>query len=181
MKSTSLCCQERGDAAAARRLVRQCCAAAAVRVSRALARIAKVLACIALAPGLVLAASTLVPTKAAAESLACRPPLRAMQQFELLFGRNIGSRIGVSEAAWSRFLAREVTPRFSAGLTVVDAAGQWRDGRGRIGREPGKLVMIVAPDTATTDRRAAAIAAAYERQFGQQSVVVIARPVCAGF
>ncbi len=30
-------------------------------------------------------------------------------------------------------LAAEVTPRFPDGLTVVEAGGQWRDGKGAIG------------------------------------------------
>jgi hypothetical protein len=113
-----------------------------------------------------------------------------MRQVELLFGRDIGGRIGVSEAAWSHFLGREVTPRFPDGLTVLDSVGQWRDLRGahgrrgqlgRLMREPGKVVMIVAPDTAKTYDDAAAIVAAYKRHFRQQSVGMITRAVCAGF
>lgn len=34
----------------------------------------------------------------------------------------------VSDEDWRAFLAAEVTPRFPDGLTVIDAAGQWRDG-----------------------------------------------------
>src|ERR1700720_3080757 len=33
---------------------------------------------------------------------------------------------GVSEAAWRSFLDAEVTPRFPAGLSVVDVYGQWQ-------------------------------------------------------
>jgi hypothetical protein len=128
------------------------------------------------------AAGALTPSVALAQSrIACHAPLRAMQQVELLFGRNIGDRIGVSETAWSRFLASEVTPRFPDGLTVLDSAGQWRDGRGRLVREPGKLVVIVAPDTAKTYDAAAAVAASYKRRFRQQSVGIVTRAVCAGF
>jgi hypothetical protein len=141
-----------------------------------------------------LLAAGVPPSQAAdAQRLACHAPLRAMQQVELLFGRDIGGRIRVSEAAWSHFLAREVTPRFPDGLTVLDSLGQWRDlrgGRGRHGRrgqhgrlvrEPGKVVVIVAPDTAKTYDDAAAIVAAYKRLFRQQSVGMITRAVCAGF
>jgi hypothetical protein len=113
-----------------------------------------------------------------------------MLDVELLFGRDIGGRVGVSEAAWSRFLAHEVTPRFPDGLTVLDSIGQWRDlggGHARRGqqgllvREPGKVVVIVAPDTAKTYDDAAAVVAAYKRRFRQQSVGMIAREVCARF
>jgi hypothetical protein len=47
-------------------------------------------------------------------------------QAELLFGRNIEGRANVSDAQWTDFLGREVTPRFPDGLTVFEAAGQWR-------------------------------------------------------
>jgi len=122
------------------------------------------------------------PARAGAQGIACNAPQQSMQQVELMFGRNIGGHLGVSEAAWSRFLAREVTPRFPDGLSVLDAAGQWRDkARGRVVREPSKLVMIVTADDAPARDKIAAIIAAYKEQFHQQSVGVISRPVCAAF
>ena len=119
---------------------------------------------------------------AAAQRAACSAPQQSMQQVELMFGRNIGKRLGVSEAAWSRFLAREVTPRFPDGLSVLDAAGQWQDKtRGRVVREPSKLVMVVTADDAPARDKIAAIVAAYKEQFHQRSVGVVSRPVCAAF
>jgi hypothetical protein len=121
-------------------------------------------------------------TPARAQGAACSAPQQSMQQIELMFGRNIGNRLGVSEAAWSRFLAREVTPRFPDGLSVLDAAGQWQDKtRGRVVREPSKLVMILTADDAPARDKIAAIVTAYKDQFRQQSVGVISRPVCAAF
>jgi len=118
---------------------------------------------------------------AAAEG-ACNAPQQAMQQIELMFGRNIGGRLGVSETAWSRFLAHEVTPRFPDGLTVVNASSQWRDKeRGALVREPSKLLTIVTAQDPATPNKIAAIVAAYKRAFRQQSVAVITRSVCAAF
>jgi hypothetical protein len=115
-------------------------------------------------------------------AVACNAPQRPMQQIELMFGRSIAGHLRVGEAAWSRFLAREVTPRFPDGLTVVDAAGQWRDpAGGRLVREPGKMVIIVTADDAPVGERIGAIVAAYKRRFRQRSVGVISRPVCASF
>jgi len=37
-----------------------------------------------------------------------------------------GKGMGVSEAEWRLFLDREVTPRFSSGLSVLDVYGQWQ-------------------------------------------------------
>jgi hypothetical protein len=122
------------------------------------------------------------PAPARAQGIACSAPQQSMQQVELMFGRNIGNRLGVSGAAWSRFLAREVTRRFPDGLSVLDAAGQWQDKtRGRVVRERSKLVMIVTADDAPARDNIAAIVAAYKEQFHQQSVGVISRPVCAAF
>jgi len=105
-----------------------------------------------------------------------------MQVAELLFGRKIGDRIGVSEAAWARFLAREVTPRFPDGLTVINASGQWRDReRNKVVREPSKVVQIVLPGAADDEEKLAAVIEAYKREFHQQGVGLIVRPACVRF
>ena len=107
---------------------------------------------------------------------------QARQIAELLFGRHIGSRLGVSESAFAQFVAREITPRFPDGLTISDATGQWRDrGSGGITREPSKRVEIVLPGTAEDETKLDAVVAAYKRRFHQQSVVVILRPACISF
>ncbi len=112
----------------------------------------------------------------------CQAGLQSKLLADLTFGRDIGRHVGVSEAAWQRFLAREVTPRFPDGLTVMNASGQWRDhGTGRIVREPSKVVMIVLSGRADDQARLDAIVAAYKRQFHQQSVGVIVQPACTAF
>jgi uncharacterized protein DUF3574 len=101
---------------------------------------------------------------------------------ELLFGRDIGNRLGVSDADWRRFVAREITPRFPDGLTVTDALGQWRDpDSGRIVREPSKRVEIVLPGHADDAARLDAIVTAYKRQFRQRSVGLILQSACVSF
>ena len=101
---------------------------------------------------------------------------------DLLFGRNIGHRLGVSEAAWRRFLAAQVAPRFPDGLTVFDTTGQWRDtDTGRVVREPSKVVTVVLRDRERDKARIDAIAEAYKRRFRQQAVGVVVRPACVSF
>jgi hypothetical protein len=96
---------------------------------------------------------------------------------ELLFGRS-----NVSDAAWDRFLAAEVTPRFPDGLTVYDARGQWRNPQtNKISRERSKVVMIAMPPAADNDARLQAIIDAYKARFSQQSVGLILRPSCVSF
>lgn len=118
----------------------------------------------------------------AAQGLSCAAPQKPMIEVELLFGRNIGGRLGVSEARWRAFLAREVTPRFPDGLTVFDALGQWRDARTRaLVREPSKIVRIVLPVDAPAREKIDAIASAYKQQFRQDAVGVVMRPACVSF
>jgi hypothetical protein len=117
-----------------------------------------------------------------AEVLACHGAQQSREVAELLFGRNIGNRLGVSEAAWARFVAREMTPRFPDGLTVIDATGQWRDrDSGKVVREPSKRVEIVLPGSADDAAKLDAIVAAYKSRFHQQAVGMVVRPACVSF
>jgi len=133
--------------------------------------------------GLLLVVTVLALAPGAeAQTLACRGVQKPREVAELLFGRNIGRRVGVSEAAWARFLAREVTPRFPDGLTVVDAMGQWRDrDTGKVVREPSKRVEIVLPGSEDDAAKLDAVVAAYKRRFRQQAVGVVVRPACVAF
>jgi hypothetical protein len=105
-----------------------------------------------------------------------------MLSAELAFGRTIGNRIGVSDADFARFTAEEITPRFPDGLTVLDGHGQWRDpARGRLVREPSKLVWIVLADDPAKRAALTEVAEAYKRKFRQQSVLIAVRPSCVSF
>jgi len=127
----------------------------------------------------VLAVAT---TGADAQLVDCRGGQRPSQVAEMMFGRSIGNRSRVSEAAWDRFVDAEITPRFPAGLTMFDAAGQWRDkASNRIIREPSKIVQIVLPGEDDDVARLNEIAAAYKARFKQQSVGMIVRPACVSF
>jgi len=104
-----------------------------------------------------------------------------MMEIDLLFGRNIGGKLGVTDKRWTAFLAREVTPRFPDGLTVFDAYGQWRDTRRkRVVREQSKVVRIITSD-ADAQAKIDAVVEAYKRRFRQQSVGVVTRPACVSF
>jgi hypothetical protein len=124
----------------------------------------------------------LAPAASASAQIACRADQKASAVVEMMFGRKIGERIGVTNAAWARFVDREITPRFPDGLSVVDAAGQWQDPvRKRVVREPSKIVTIVLRDSDKGQSEIEAIAQAYKKQFRQQSVGVIVRPACVSF
>jgi hypothetical protein len=119
---------------------------------------------------------------ASAQLVDCRGGQKPTQVAEMMFGRKIGDRIGVSEAEWGRFVDREITPRFPAGLTVFSAAGQWQDkSSNKIVHEPSKIVQIVLPGDVDEITRLNEIAEAYKTRFKQQSVGVIVRPACVSF
>ena len=120
----------------------------------------------------------LMPNVALAQpALQCSGAQKAWVVADLLFGRQ-----RVSETAWSRFLATEITPRFPDGFTVFDARGQWRaPGAARIAKERSKIVMIAMPPGADNDARLQAVIDAYKTRFSQQSVGLIVRPACVSF
>jgi hypothetical protein len=119
---------------------------------------------------------------ARAELIECRGAQKAQQVAELIFGRSSGGQVVVGESEWSLFVDNEITPRFPDGLTVFDAAGQWRDrASNRITREPSKIVLIVLPGNADDVARLNDLVEAYKRRFGQKSVGVILRPACVSF
>ncbi len=133
---------------------------------------------------LFVAAMTFAASSAYAETQAssCHGTQQPRQVAELLFGRGTGNGRGVSETAWERFVAEQLTPQFPEGLTVTEAIGQWRDPtNGRIGRERSQRVEIVLPGKPDDETRLDAIVKAYERDFHQRSVVVIVRPAYVSF
>ena len=99
----------------------------------------------------------------AAAAERCRPPLEPWTQVELYFGRDLGAEAVVSEEAFRDFLAETVTPLFPDGLSVVDVAGQFRDSKGTIVREPTKLLILLVPDAAGVAPDVETIVAAYKR------------------
>ena len=107
---------------------------------------------------------------------------------ELFFGRSIAPAAGsadgamVTDGQWRAFARDVLTPAFPAGMTTLDAAGQWRDpATMAIGREPAKLVIVAAPDTDHTRQTLDAVMAQYRAQFHQQSVGLILRRDCTNF
>jgi len=121
-------------------------------------------------------------SSAGAQLLDCSSGQRSTQVAQLFFGRNIGNRFGVSESAWSRFVDREIVPRFPDGLTIFEATGRWQDrAANRVAREPSKIVEIALPGTPEDMVRLNEIVEAYKSRFKQNSVGLIVRPACVSF
>jgi hypothetical protein len=64
-----------------------------------------------------------------------------------------------------------VTPRFPAGLTIWDAAGQWRGASGKVGREKSKVLTLLHAGDSGSDRRVVEAVGEYERRFAQEAVL----------
>ena len=134
------------------------------------------IACLGLLAGAAMLSgcASLAPT-------ACPTGQTQAHRAELFFGRNIGDRLGVSDADFQAFVDTELTPRFPDGLTVLDAAGQWRGASGVIGREPSKLVILVLPGRTGGEDRLDAVRRAYKTRFSQEAVLMTVQPACVGF
>lgn len=136
---------------------------------------------ISMLPRLALLASLpLLAACTTTQPVVCTGSASAKPVAELYFGRNIGPRLGVSEAQFRAFLDTEVTPRFPDGFTVLDGRGQWRDG-GAIVREPSKVLVVALSDEARDRAQLSAIADAYKARFQQQSVLAMVRSACVSF
>src|SRR5438093_13284508 len=91
----------------------------------------------------VLALSVLASVAACAGHVAADPvPIArcesgdtALVRDVLYFGRNRPDGGSVSDVEWQAFLDEVVTPRFPAGLTVVEAMGPWKGQSGQVERQ----------------------------------------------
>ena len=97
------------------------------------------------------------------------------------FGRNRPDGGTVSDAEWQRFLNEVVTPRFPAGLTVVEAVGQWRGESGTVEQERSEVVTLLHAGDEPARRAVAEVAAEYKRRFRQEAVLRERMATCARF
>lgn len=111
----------------------------------------------------------------------CSAGAQALIEDELFFGLSTPDGGTVREAQWQAFLRDEVTPRFPQGLSVVDAAGQWRGSDGRIVQERARVLTLAHPDDAGSEARIRAIIEAYKTGFAQESVLRLKQPACVTF
>ncbi len=128
---------------------------------------------------------------AQAESAACgadEPEIGAdaFDRTELFFGTAKPDGSAVTEAEWTEFLAKEITPRFPDGLTVMTGMGQWQEEDDDIIQERSQLVILLYPSDFAVESGALIeeIRAAYETAFQQESVLRAdddAAPVCVSF
>ena len=105
----------------------------------------------------------------------------ALVRETLYFGRNRPRGGTVSDAEWQSFLAEVVTPRFPAGLTVVEATGQWKGATGGVERERSEVVTLFHRGDDVSRGAVREIAAEYKRRFQQEAVLRERAPTCTRF
>lgn len=111
---------------------------------------------------------------------ACPVGQEPMRTAQLFFGQNIGDKPGVSDAAFRKFVDEELTPRFPAGLTVLDGGGQWKGSEDKMIREASKIVVLVLPSGGDS-RKLNEARKAYTQRFHQDSVLLITQSACVDF
>jgi hypothetical protein len=103
---------------------------------------------------------------------------------ELYFGTTMPDGSSITAEDWQQFLDEEITPRFPAGLTILEGYGQFLNAQGVIAAE-ASIVLIIFHPAEWVDESSAAleeIREVYEEQFDQESVLrADSEPVCISF
>jgi hypothetical protein len=121
------------------------------------------------------------PSPGPAPVAACARGDTALVRDVVYFGRNRPGGGSVSDAEWQGFLNEVVTPRFPAGLTVVEATGQWKGKSGLVEQERSEIVTLLHAGDDKARASVAEIAAEYKRRFQQEAVLRERTPTCARF
>ncbi len=103
---------------------------------------------------------------------------------ELYFGTNMPDGSAITAEDWQAFLDEEITPRFPAGLTILEGYGQFLNAEGVIKAEGSIVLIIFHPAEGVVESSAALeeIRDVYEEQFDQESVLrADSEPVCISF
>lgn len=130
----------------------------------------------------LMAAMILAPFVANAAPSCEGMPGEAQVTVQLFYGRAMKDGTQIDAAQWADYLGREVTPRFPAGLTVLEASGQWQQrATGKVIREKSTVVEIVTSPSAETWTKVAAVREAYKKRFAQESVGVVSHWSCAAW
>ena len=124
----------------------------------------------------------LTPIQSQTPTPQARPPqTQGWVETHLYFGIGPINK-PANEAIWRNFLDHEVTPRFPAGLSVVDIYGQWQSKpQTAPERERSKLLIIDYPATPDNAARIEAIRTAWKLSTHAQSVLKVTQPADVSF
>ena len=124
----------------------------------------------------------IMASPALAQGLACNDPQKPMLEIDLMFGRNIGSELGVSEGLWSNFVASEnhatLSGRTHGARCHGSVAGQGAEHHRQRAKQG---VRLIVPADAEVKEKLDSIVTAYKQRFQQQGVGMVIRPACVSF
>lgn len=100
---------------------------------------------------------------------------------ELYFGLAQPDGSIVSTEDFQRFVDREVTPRFPAGLTLLGGNGQYRNANGITVKEGSKLLILLYPYDRDNSGKIESIRAAYSKAFHQEAVLRVDGSSCVSY
>ncbi len=129
----------------------------------------------------LLALASCSPAGASPAVARCALGDTALVRDVLYFGRNTPGGTELSDSIWQGFVDQVVTPRFPAGLTIWDAAGQWRGASGRIERERSKVLTVLHEGDSLSEGFVAEVIAEYKRRFAQEAVLRERIATCSRF
>jgi Protein of unknown function (DUF3574) len=121
------------------------------------------------------------PAGATPAAARCAAGDSALVRDVLYFGRNTPSGYELSDSAWQQYVDEVITPRFPAGLTIWDAAGQWRGASGQVERERSKVLALLHAGDPSSDRLVTEAIGEYKRRFAQEAVLRERAPTCSRF
>lgn len=100
---------------------------------------------------------------------------------ELLYFGTDRSSGTVTPDDWAKFLSETVTPRFPGGLTVWQAAGQWRSPSGTPIGERSYVLSLVHPPDAGAEKAVLELITSYKTAFDQEAVLRVKAFTCISF
>jgi hypothetical protein len=128
----------------------------------------------------LLAVCLLSQACATGRTVHCRQHEQPAIMDSLFFGTaKPDGQVGSEE--WRRFVEEVITPRFPAGLTSWEAAGQWRNAAGTIEREQSHVLHILHPGAPRDEQALAEIIATYKKTFSQEAVLRVRNETCISF
>jgi hypothetical protein len=112
---------------------------------------------------------------------SCPAGQEAVVQELVYFGTAMPAGAVVSAGDWAQFLADTVTPRFPDGLSVWQAAGQWRSESGETVREASYVLNLTHADTPEANASVRELMAVYQDRFKQEAVLRVTSAACMSF
>ena len=117
-----------------------------------------------------------------AQTNPCPEGAEPYTEYRLFFGRGDADNTRVvSDEAWEKFLEDTITVEFPAGLTVLDAYGQYTNSDEILIREDTKVLIILVPPDAGSSSGVDRVIEEYRRRFAQQGVLRQVVNTCASF